>query len=140
MIFVVFFFSFQELLLCLAIAMADDPYLSDKNIEMWKMKMLIKELEAARGNGTCCMISLIIRPHDDIYRFKLMLKDEIELAKNIRSRVIGTCFLDAVNSAANIRSRVKGTCFIDAANSALQRLEPYCRVPPNGLQLYAGKL
>ena len=32
----------------------------DANIEMWKVKKLIKRLEAARGNGTS-MISLIIR-------------------------------------------------------------------------------
>lgn len=33
---------------------------ADKNIEIWKVKKLIKRLEAARGNGTS-MISLIIR-------------------------------------------------------------------------------
>lgn len=32
---------------------------SDHNIEIWKVKKLIKSLEAARGNGTS-MISLII--------------------------------------------------------------------------------
>ena len=31
----------------------------DKNVEIWKIKKLIKNLEAARGNGTS-MISLII--------------------------------------------------------------------------------
>lgn len=35
--------------------MSDDT----SNIEMWKVKRLIKSLEAARGNGTS-MISLII--------------------------------------------------------------------------------
>lgn len=33
---------------------------AEKNIQMWKVKNLIKRLEAARGNGTS-MISLIIR-------------------------------------------------------------------------------
>jgi peptide subunit release factor 1 (eRF1) len=42
---------------------------AEKNIEIWKVKKLIKRLEAARGNGTS-MISLIIRTapspeHDD---------------------------------------------------------------------------
>ena len=39
-----------------------DPSASEaeKNIEIWKVKKLIKRLEAARGNGTS-MISLIIR-------------------------------------------------------------------------------
>ena len=34
---------------------------SDKNVEIWKVKKLIKSLQAARGNGTS-MISLIIPP------------------------------------------------------------------------------
>lgn len=36
---------------------------AEKNIEIWKVKKLIKRLEAARGNGTS-MISLIIRMLD----------------------------------------------------------------------------
>jgi peptide chain release factor subunit 1 len=36
-----------------------DPNAADQNIETWKMKRLIKSLEAARGNGTS-MISLIL--------------------------------------------------------------------------------
>lgn len=35
---------------------------AEKNIEIWKVKKLIKSLEAARGNGTS-MISLIIREY-----------------------------------------------------------------------------
>lgn len=34
---------------------------SDKNVEIWKVKKLIKSLQLARGNGTS-MISLIIPP------------------------------------------------------------------------------
>ena len=37
---------------------------ADKNVEIWKVKKLIKSLEAARGNGTS-MISLIIPPGSD---------------------------------------------------------------------------
>ena len=33
---------------------------AEKNVEIWKVKKLIKQLESARGNGTS-MISLIIR-------------------------------------------------------------------------------
>lgn len=40
-------------------AAADGHDIADKNVEMWKIKRLIKSLEAARGNGTS-MISLII--------------------------------------------------------------------------------
>ena len=38
----------------------EQPNEAEKNIEIWKVKKLIKRLEAARGNGTS-MISLIIR-------------------------------------------------------------------------------
>ena len=44
--------------------MADENS-SDKNVEMWKVKKLIKSLQAARGNGTS-MISLIIPPGDQV--------------------------------------------------------------------------
>lgn len=39
---------------------AAQPNEAEKNIEIWKVKKLIKRLEMARGNGTS-MISLIIR-------------------------------------------------------------------------------
>jgi hypothetical protein len=41
----------------------EQPNEAEKNIEIWKVKKLIKRLEAARGNGTS-MISLIIRMRD----------------------------------------------------------------------------
>ena len=41
--------------------MSDSTEAADKNVEIWKVKKLIKSLEAARGNGTS-MISLIIPP------------------------------------------------------------------------------
>ena len=41
--------------------MADSGGETDKNIEIWKIKKLIKALESARGNGTS-MISLIMPP------------------------------------------------------------------------------
>lgn len=49
---------------------------AEKNLEIWKVKKLIKRLEAARGNGTS-MISLIIRMLFEslfhlLYTFKLM--------------------------------------------------------------------
>jgi peptide chain release factor subunit 1 len=37
----------------------------DTQVEMWKVKKLIKSLQAARGNGTS-MISLIIPPRDQV--------------------------------------------------------------------------
>lgn len=43
---------------------------AEKNIEIWKIKKLIKRLEAARGNGTS-MISLIIRKYSILNCSKL---------------------------------------------------------------------
>ncbi|KAL5730641.1 hypothetical protein ACHQM5_003440 [Ranunculus cassubicifolius] len=59
---------------------------TDKNIEIWKIKKLIKALEAARGNGTS-MISLIMPPR------------EFGTASNIKSRVNRQSVLGAITSA-----------------------------------------
>ncbi|KAH9611052.1 hypothetical protein KSS87_018955 [Heliosperma pusillum] len=91
---------------------------TDENIEMWKLKGLIKKLETAKGNGTS-MISLIIPPRDQISRISKMLTEEYGTASNIKSRVN--------------RQSVQG-----AITSAQQRLKLYNRVPPNGLVLYTG--
>ena len=55
---------------------------ADKNIEIWKFKKLIKDLEAARGNGTS-MISLIMPPRDQISRATKMLGDEFSTALKV---------------------------------------------------------
>ncbi|KAF3975384.1 hypothetical protein CMV_001369 [Castanea mollissima] len=93
---------------------------ADKNIEMWKFKKLIKDLEAARGNGTS-MISLIMPPHDQLSRVTKMLGDEFSTASNIKSRVNKQSVLGAIKSAQ-------------------QRLKLYNKVPPNGLVLYTGTI
>ncbi|PQQ20071.1 eukaryotic peptide chain release factor subunit 1-3-like [Prunus yedoensis var. nudiflora] len=92
----------------------------DKNIELWKIKKLIKGLEAARGNGTS-MISLIVLPRDKIPQVAKMLSEELGSASNIKSRVN--------------RQSVQG-----AIASAQQRLKLYNKVPPNGLVLYTGTI
>ena len=48
---------------------------ADKNIEIWRVKKLIKAVDAARGNGTS-MISLIMPPRDQISRVTKMLGDD----------------------------------------------------------------
>lgn len=92
----------------------------DKNIEMWKIKKLIKALEAARGNGTS-MISLIMPPRDQISRVAKMLGDEF-------------------GTASNIKNRVNRQSVLGAITSAQQRLKLYNKVPPNGLVLYTGTI
>uniref|UniRef100_M8BAT1 Eukaryotic peptide chain release factor subunit 1-3 n=1 Tax=Aegilops tauschii TaxID=37682 RepID=M8BAT1_AEGTA len=93
---------------------------TDRNIEIWKIKKLIKALESARGNGTS-MISLIMPPHDQVSRVAKMLGDEY-------------------GTASNIKSRVNRQSVLGAITSAQQRLKLYNRVPPNGLVLYTGTI
>ncbi len=93
---------------------------SDKNVEIWKIKKLIKSLQAARGNGTS-MISLIIPPGDQISRVSKMLADEYGTASNIKSRVNRLSVLGAITSVQH-------------------RLRLYTKVPPNGLVIYCGTI
>ncbi|GFE55651.1 eukaryotic peptide chain release factor [Babesia ovis] len=91
---------------------------NEQNIEQWKIKQLIRSLEAAKGNGTS-MISLIIRPKDEIPRINKMLADEY-------------------GTASNIKSRVNRLSVLGAITSTQQKLKLYNRTPPNGLVLYCG--
>ncbi|KAG0476469.1 hypothetical protein HPP92_013310 [Vanilla planifolia] len=97
-----------------------DAHDTDRNIEMWKIKKLIKALESARGNGTS-MISLILTPRDQISRVAKMLGDEY-------------------GTASNIKSRVNRQSVLAAITSAQQRLKLYNKVPTNGLVLYTGTI
>lgn len=94
---------------------ADDQ---DQQIEIFKVKKLIKNLEAARGNGTS-MISLIIPPGDQISRVNKMLSDEY-------------------GTASNIKSRVNRLSVLSAITSTQQRLKLYNKCPANGLVIYCG--
>ncbi|EGD73528.1 eukaryotic peptide chain release factor subunit [Salpingoeca rosetta] len=97
--------------------MGDEP---DHGVEMWKIKKLIKQLEAARGNGTS-MISLIIPPKDQIPRVQKMLADEY-------------------GTASNIKSRTNRLSVLGAITSVQQRLKLYSKVPDNGLVVYCGTI
>lgn len=96
------------------------PNEAEKNIEIWKVKKLIKRLEAARGNGTS-MISLIIPPKDQISRAAKMLAEEF-------------------GTASNIKSRVNRLSVLSAITSTQQRLKLYSKVPTNGLVVYCGEI
>eukprot|EP00742_Colponemidia_sp_Colp-10_P001246 GILJ01001343.1.p1 GENE.GILJ01001343.1~~GILJ01001343.1.p1 ORF type:complete len:436 (-),score=97.77 GILJ01001343.1:180-1487(-) len=93
---------------------------AEKNIQQWKIRRLIKSLEAARGNGTS-MISLIIPPKDQISRVNKMLGDEY-------------------GTAANIKNRVNRLSVLGAITSTQQRLKLYNKTPPNGLVIYCGTI
>ena len=92
----------------------------DQNIEMWKMKKLVKTLEASRGNGTS-MISLILPPKSQVAMATKMLTDEY-------------------GTASNIKNRVNRQSVLGAITSAQQRLKTYNKVPPNGLVVYTGTI
>jgi len=91
---------------------------AEQNIQMWKIKKLIKSLDSARGAGTS-MISLIIPPKDQISRASAMLTQEY-------------------GTASNIKSRVNRLSVLAAITSTQQKLKLYNRVPPNGLVLFVG--
>lgn len=99
---------------------SSDETSADRNVEIWKIKKLIKSLEMARGNGTS-MISLIIPPKDQIARVSKMLADEF-------------------GTASNIKSRVNRLSVLSAITSVQQRLKLYTKVPPNGLVIYCGTI
>ncbi|KAH7107350.1 peptide chain release factor eRF/aRF subunit 1 [Auriculariales sp. MPI-PUGE-AT-0066] len=94
--------------------------IAEQNIQLWKVKKLIKSLDAARGAGTS-MISLIIPPKDQISRVQNMLTQEY-------------------GTASNIKSRVNRLSVLAAITSTQQRLKLYNRVPPNGLVLFVGTI
>ena len=91
---------------------------TDQNIQIWKVKKLIKSLENARGAGTS-MISLILPP-----------KSQLSQATNMLTQEYGT--------ASNIKSRVNRLSVLAAITSTQQRLKLYSRVPDNGLVVYCG--
>ena len=91
---------------------------TDQQIEIFKVKKLIKNLEAAKGNGTS-MISLIIPPGTQISQVAKMLRDEYGTASNIKSRVNRLSVLGAITSTE-------------------QRLKLYNKCPKNGLVMYCG--
>eukprot|EP00920_Eleutheroschizon_duboscqi_P018198 GHVT01043439.1.p1 GENE.GHVT01043439.1~~GHVT01043439.1.p1 ORF type:complete len:431 (+),score=91.31 GHVT01043439.1:172-1464(+) len=94
--------------------------IDDAHIEQWKIRRLVKSLECARGNGTS-MISLVIKPKDEVSRVNKMLADEY-------------------GTASNIKSRVNRLSVLSAITSTQQRLKLYNRTPGNGLVVYCGTI
>lgn len=91
----------------------------DVDIQQWKVKRLIKQLDKTRGSGTS-MISLIIRSGDQISTASQLLTEEY-------------------GTATNVKSRVNRLSILSAITSAQQRLKLYSRTPPNGLVLFCGE-
>ena len=91
------------------------------DIEIWKIKKLIKYLSNARGNGTS-MISLILPPSEDLGKINHMLTNEMGTASNIKSRVNRLSVLTAIRST---QERVK------LYNN---------KIPKNGLVVFCGNI
>lgn len=100
--------------------MSSEEEIAEKNVQMWKMKKVIKSLQEARGNGTS-MISLVIPP-----------KGQIPLTSRMLTEEYGT--------ASNIKSRVNRQSVLGAITSTQQALKLYNKVPPNGLVIYCGEV
>ena len=90
----------------------------DDDIEIWKIKKLLKSLEEFRGNGTS-MISLIIPSKGQINLVNKMLTDEY-------------------GTATNIKSRVNKLSVLSAITSTQQKLKLYKKTPTNGLVIFSG--
>ena len=90
----------------------------ERNLEMFKLKKLIQDLDKMRGLGTS-MITLIINYKDQINQFSKMITEEIGKATNIKSRIT--------------RQHVT-----DALTSTNEKLRLYNRTPKNGLVIFCG--
>ena len=93
---------------------------SDNNVEIWKIKKLIRTLDTAQGSGTS-MISLILPPKSQISITAKMLADEF-------------------GTATNIKSRVNRLSVLSAIISTQQKLKLFTKVPQNGLVIYCGTI
>ena len=100
--------------------MADRIEEDESLVLTWKLKRTIKTLQNAKGNGTS-MITLIMRPGEQISTYAKLLTNE-------------------AGTATNIKSRVNRLSVLTAITSAQQRLKLYTRVPENGLCLFVGEV
>jgi peptide chain release factor subunit 1 len=89
-------------------------------IEQWKVRRLIRQLDSARGNGTSA-ITLILNAKQDINLTNKMLTEEY-------------------GTASCIKSRVNRLSVLSAITSTQQRLKRYTRTPNNGLIVYCGEM
>jgi peptide chain release factor subunit 1 len=113
------------------------PPLCSQNIEIWKVKKLVKSLEAARGNGTS-MISLIIPPRGAFWTWihECHRSDDSILCSLDQISRVAKMLADEYGTASNIKSRVNRLSVLSAITSTQQRLKLYNKVPTNGLIMF----
>lgn len=99
-----------------------DNVVAEDALRQWRMKKLIQQLQAARGNGTS-VITLLLPPGTSVPSAVKLLAEEAATADNIKSRVN--------------RQSVQ-----DAITWAMQRLKTYGagNVPDTGLALFSGSV
>ena len=93
----------------------------DKNVERWRMKKMIQNLQAAKGVASAGLITLMIPPKDQIAKASKLLNEEY-------------------GTAASIKSHTTKLAVQSAITSALARLKLYNRTPVNGLIVFCGNV
>lgn len=90
----------------------------EDNLSDIKIKLLVKNLNALKGDGTS-MISLLISTKGQLPKVNQMLTDEF-------------------GTATNIKSRVNRQSVLTAITAAQQKLKLYKFTPENGLAIFCG--
>ena len=91
---------------------------SDANLEMYRLKKTIQNLDSKKGFGTS-LLTITIGSKDQLTFMRQKLVEEI-------------------GKAANIKTRITKQNAIDALVSAGERLKLYNKTPANGLVLFSG--
>lgn len=143
--------------------MSQPQDVAEQNIQMWKVKKLIKSLDAARGSVhrryclvVSCFLILVFLQSRNLY------DQSHHPSKGVTGKMYDPCqslttgipifyFQDQISrvsamltqeygTASNIKSRVNRLSVLAAITSTQQRLKLYNRVPPNGLVLFVGTI
>jgi len=87
-------------------------------LEKWKLKRMLKTLDSYTGGGTS-MVSLLLRPDDQISKINALLVTEL-------------------GTAAHIKSRVNKLSVLSAIAGTQQKLKLFSHIPSNGLAIFCG--
>ncbi|OBZ75105.1 Eukaryotic peptide chain release factor subunit 1 [Grifola frondosa] len=112
--------------------MSQDP--AEQNIQMWKVKKLIKSLDAARGYALSRG-----QYRSQCVRFPAIIQRSAHDSTS-GSNISYAMLTQEYGTASNIKSRVNRLSVLAAITSTQQRLKLYNRVPPNGLVLFVGTI
>jgi len=92
-----------------------------KNVEKWRMKKMIYNMQAAKGVASAGLITLMIPP-----------KNQLALSVKMLNEEFGT--------ASSIKSHTTKLAVCSAITSTLAKLKLYNRTPPNGLIIFCGNI